>query len=274
MQKEYLTLILRSDKAISYAMGTYTGARMPRTDLNAFVNFKIPVPPISVQDEIVAEIENYQRIIDGARQVVDNYRPTISVDPSWDNYTLGDVCEIFNGSTPSKENEEYWIDGEVPWFTIEDIRNQGRRIYKTGQFITKKALKETSVKLLPPKTVLLCCTASAGEYAISEIPLTTNQQFNGLVIKKDFADKLLPDYLFYFAQFFGKSLSRLGGSTAFKFIPVRDVKTIPISIPSLEVQQRIVESLNSEVAVVEQDKRLIEIFQQKIKNKIAEVWGE
>lgn len=234
----------------------------------------IPVPPITVQEEIVAEIEGYQKIIDGARQVVENYKPNIKIDPAWETYTLGEVCHILNGSTPSKAEVKYWDDGDIPWFTIDDIRNQGRRIYETRQFITRKALEETSVKLLPPKTVLLCCTASVGEYAIAEIPLTTNQQFNGLIIKDEFADKLLPDYLFYYAQYFGQSMSRLGGSTAFKFISVRDVKTVPIHIPSVDIQKKIVDSLNVEISMVEQNKRLIEIFQQKIKDKVAEVWGE
>lgn len=214
--KQYLAIVLRSEKSVEYAMGTYIGARMPRTDLKAFAGFEIPLPPLSVQEEIVAEIESYQKIIDGARQVVENYKPTIKIDPTWETHTLGEVCHILNGSTPSKVEAEYWDNGNIPWFTIDDIRNQGRRIYETSQFITKKALEETSVKLLPPKAVLLCCTASVGEYAIAEIPLTTNQQFNGLVIKDEFTDKLLPDYLFYYAQYFGQSMSRLGGSTAFK----------------------------------------------------------
>ena len=272
---KYLAACLKSDifinKARSFAQRAVNQASIKITDLRGI---HIPLPPLAVQEEIVAESESYQKIIDGARQVVENYKPTIKIDPTWEAYTLGDVCHILNGSTPSKAEVKYWEDGDIPWFTIDDIRNQGRRIYETRQFITRKALEETSVKLLPPKTVLLCCTASVGEYAIAEIPLTTNQQFNGLIIKDEFADKMLPDYLFYYAQYFGQSMSRLGGSTAFKFISVRDVKTVPIHIPSVDVQKKIVDSLNVEISMVEQNKRLIEIFRQKIKDKIAEVWGE
>lgn len=271
---EYIYRLISSDTFIEQGKRKMAGTgglqRIPRDFLE---NYQIPLPPLTVQEEIVAEIEGYQKIIDGARQVVENYKPTIKIDPTWETCTLGDVCHILNGSTPSKAEAKYWDDGDIPWFTIDDIRNQGRRIYETSQFITKKALEETSVKLLPPKAVLLCCTASVGEYAIAEIPLTTNQQFNGLVIKDEFTDKLLPDYLFYYAQYFGQSMSRLGGSTAFKFISVRDVKTVPIHIPSVDVQKKIVDSLNAEISMVEQNNRLIEIFQQKIKDKIAEVWG-
>ena len=270
IKKEYLYYILCSIELSKWA----SQSNPPSIRKSTVEEYAIPLPPLAVQEEIVAEIESYQKIIYGARQVVENYKPTIKIDPTWEAYTLGDVCHILNGSTPSKAEVKYWEDGDIPWFTIDDIRNQGRRIYETRQFITRKALEETSVKLLPPKTVLLCCTASVGEYAIAEIPLTTNQQFNGLIIKDEFADKMLPDYLFYYAQYFGQSMSRLGGSTAFKFISVRDVKTVPIHIPSVDVQKKIVDSLNVEISMVEQNKSLIEIFRQKIKDKIAEVWGE
>ena len=94
---------------------------------------------------------------------------------NWQAKKLGEVCEIVNGSTPLRKNKEFWNNGDVSWFTIEDIREQGRVIKTTRQKITKKALGKTSVRLLPPEAVLLCCTASVGEYAITEISLTTNQ---------------------------------------------------------------------------------------------------
>ena len=112
---------------------------------------------------------------------------------------IGDICDIYNGSTPSRKDLSYWNGGTIPWFTIDDIREQGRVITTTKQFITSKALQETSVKLLPENAVLLCCTASVGEHAIAKIPVTSNQQFNGLVIKKEYVDKLLPEFLFHIA---------------------------------------------------------------------------
>jgi len=57
------------------------------------LKIQIPLPPLDVQKEIVAEIEGYQRVIDGARAVLDNYRPHIPIDPAWPLVVLGDVCE-------------------------------------------------------------------------------------------------------------------------------------------------------------------------------------
>ena len=99
--REYLAFILRSEKSVSYAMNTYIGARMPRTDLRAFSDFELPLPPLTVQEEIVAEIESYQRIIDGARQVVENYKPTIKIDPAWEMIPVGNMYDISYGVTVS-----------------------------------------------------------------------------------------------------------------------------------------------------------------------------
>jgi len=157
---------------------------------------------------------------------------------NWQTKKLGEVCNIVNGSTPLRSNKEFWHNGDVAWFTIDDIREQGRVIKSTKQKITKKALGKISNRLLPPESVLLCCTASVGEYAITKIPLTTNQQFNGLIVKdKKFLD---PSFLFYFSSTLKERLLGLSGKTTIDFIPISRLKDIEILIPSLEEQKRIV----------------------------------
>ena len=91
--------------------GTGGLQRVPRSSV---AGFQIPLPPLEVQQEIVAEIVGYQKVINGARAVVDNYRPHIVVDPEWPTVALGDVCDsILGGGTPSTKNEEYW-NGNIP----------------------------------------------------------------------------------------------------------------------------------------------------------------
>ena len=174
----------------------------------------------------------------------------------WEWKTLGEVCEIYNGSTPSRNKEKYWKNGQVPWFTIDDIREQGRKIKYTIQKITEIALKETSVKMLPINTVLLCCTASIGEYALTKIPLTTNQQFNGLVIKKDYKEKILPDFLLLTCSKLSQELSKFAGATSFKFVSVRNLSAIEIPVPPLPVQQRIVSLLEQTERIKEKRKQM------------------
>lgn len=166
-----------------------------------------------------------------------------NIPQGWQEKTLGDVCDIVNGSTPKRSVSEYWKNGDIPWFTVNDIRSNGRIINKTNQNITGKALKETSVKLLPVDSVLLCCTASLGEVALTKIPLTTNQQFNGLVSKDK--KNLFPYYLFYSAQKLGENLKSKSGKTTINFLSVGSLSKEKILIPTTEEQQRIAEILGA-----------------------------
>jgi type I restriction enzyme, S subunit len=166
-----------------------------------------------------------------------------NIPSGWQEKILGDVCDIINGSTPKRSVSEYWENGTIPWFTVDDIRSHGRIISATNQSITSRALKETSVRLIPEDSVLLCCTASIGEVAFTKIPLTTNQQFNGLVSK----DKktLFPYYLFYSAQKFGQNLKHKSGQTTINFLSAGSLKKEKILLPPIKEQQKIAEILST-----------------------------
>ena len=62
---------------------TGVGGSLSRANPSAVADIQIPLPPLEVQREVVSEIEGYQRVIDGARAVVENYRPHIAIDPEW-----------------------------------------------------------------------------------------------------------------------------------------------------------------------------------------------
>ena len=165
----------------------------------------------------------------------------------WEIKKLGEVCDIQGGSTPKRTESLYWEGGTYPWFTIEDIREQGHIITDTKQKVTKVAWDK--LRVFPKDTVLLCCTASIGEYAITHIPLTSNQQFNGLMIK----DKsyLSPMYLMHYCATLKEKLSSLSGKATIDFVSVEKVRQITIPVPPREEQERIVEELDCLSGVIE-----------------------
>ncbi|HAJ78182.1 MAG TPA: N-6 DNA methylase, partial [Fibrobacteres bacterium] len=86
-----------------------------------FCSLQIPLPPLEIQREIVAEIEGYQKIIDGARQVVENWKPQIEIDPEWPQIPLEDLCSFMTGGTPTSSNKKYYENGTIPWLVSGDI---------------------------------------------------------------------------------------------------------------------------------------------------------
>jgi type I restriction enzyme S subunit len=163
---------------------------------------------------------------------------------------LGEVVDLLNGSTPLKTNKNYWADGDVPWFTIDDLRKQGKYITRTEKFITKLGLKESSISLIPENAVLLCCTASVGAIAINKIPLTTNQQFNALIVKD--TDQLLVEYLYYWFLANMDLLKSLGRATTIDYVSMSKLKNMDFQLPSLEKQREIVEKLEGAFAEIDQ----------------------
>jgi type I restriction enzyme M protein len=211
-----------------------------------------------VPKQQLAENGDYNFSMD--RYKIGDIRPT-----SWPMVKLGDVCDIYNGSTPKRNEPTYWENGSIPWFTIDDVRNQGRIIKDTIQKITEEGYKNSSVKLLPKNSVLLCCTASVGEYAYTEIELTTNQQFNGIVVNTDYKNKLEPKFIFCLAPTFKKELERLSGKTSFNFVSVGTLKSIKIPLPPLNIQQEIVAEIESYQKIIDGARQVVSNYKPQIK---------
>ena len=99
----YLVWVLR-DKVQEFKI-TSQGSTIQGVTKKQLSEMQIPLPPLEVQREFVAEIEGYQRVVDGARAVVYNWQPRIDVDPEWPLAELGDLCTIVRGSSPRPKPE-------------------------------------------------------------------------------------------------------------------------------------------------------------------------
>lgn len=209
------------------------------------------LPEEGTGEELFQQIQaEKQRLINAGTIKKEKPLPEIAEDEipfdipdSWKWYRIGELFNIVNGFTPLKSNPEFWTDGDLPWFTIEDVRRQGRFISSTEKFITQKALAKNTERIVPADTVLLCCTASVGEYAYTKIPLTTNQQFNAFVVKEYYKNAVYPLYVFEYAKTLKGSLIDRAGKTTFNFVSVGKLSNMLIPLPPLAEQKRIVAKL-------------------------------
>ncbi len=204
-------------------------------------------PEEGTAQELFAQIQaEKQRLIEAGKLKKEKPLPEITEDEkpfeipeSWMWVRLESLCNIINGFTPSRSNPDFW-NGDIPWFTIDDVREQGRFISYTKQHITNKAIAKGTQRIVPPNTVLLCCTASVGEYAYTKISLTTNQQFNALVIRDENVSLLWSMYLYLFVQTLKPQIIAWAGRTTFNFLSVSKLKAFLVPLPPLAEQKRIV----------------------------------
>ena len=179
----------------------------------------------------------------------------------WKTVKLGDVCTVTNGSTPLRKEKRYWEEGNIPWFTIDDFRVQGKNIRYTKQNVTQAAVDDKKVRLVPANSVLLCCTASIGVTAIARVPMATNQQFNALTPK---SSSLNSDYLYFVATTLTKNLLSVSGSTTINFVSMSKLKNISIPLPPLEEQKRIVAKLDAAFAEIDEAIELTALKKEEI----------
>ncbi|GAA6833063.1 restriction endonuclease subunit S [Helicobacter pylori] len=157
--------------------------------------------------------------------------------------TLEEVFEIKNGYTPSKNNPEFWEKGTIPWFRMEDIRENGRILKDSIQHITPKALK--GKKLFPKNSIIISTTATIGEHALLIVDSLANQQFTFLSKKANCGIALDMKFFFYQCFLLGEWCKKNTNVSGFASVDMTAFKKYKFPIPPLEVQQEIVKILDA-----------------------------
>jgi type I restriction enzyme S subunit len=104
------------------------------------------------------------------------------VPKGWEVVTVGDVCQVVNGATPSTKVAHYWDSGDICWATPTDMTAlTASVIFDTSKKITRLGLANCSATLLPVGSVLVTSRATIGISAINYAPMTTNQGFKSLI---------------------------------------------------------------------------------------------
>lgn len=249
------------------------GAAFSSINRKQIEQIKFPLPPISVQEEIIAELESYQKIIDGARQVVENYKPAIQGDSLWNRVKVGDVVEFISGVTLSVGECE--DNNGIPLITIADVTEDGyikadgiRKVVtdKKVNYLQKGDLLfnwRNGSKNLVGKTALFNMD---GDYIFASFLLGVRP--NTQKILSEFLWVVLNQYRVEgrYMQFMRQNVNGLFNR--------EELKDVEIPCPPLDVQKKIVDGIFDEIRLVHQNKQLISIFEGKIKNKLSEVWGE
>ena len=155
---------------------------------------------------------------------------------------LGDLFELRNGYTPSKGNVDFWTDGTIPWFRMEDIRANGRILNDSIQHITPSAIKGKG--LFPAGSFILATTATIGEHALLTTDSLANQRFTNLSVRKTHQKDVNVKFLYHYMFIIDEWCKNNVNSSSFASVDMNKLKEYMIPIPPLEIQSRIVEVLD------------------------------
>ena len=249
--------------------GTGGLQRVPRQFVE---NYSIPLPPLDVQREIVAEIEGYQRVIDGARAVLDGYRPHVPVDPSWPLVRLGEICLIARGASPRPIQKFVTSSSDgVNWIKIGDAAVGSKYITSTKERITAEGAKKS--RWVQPGDFILSNSMSFGRPYIVDIEGCIHDGWLRLEGKSDSIDK---DFLYYIlsSPLSSVQFQRAATGGVVNNLNINLVRNITVPFPPLNIQQDIASELGQEQALVDTNRELITRMELRIASAVARVWGE
>ena len=275
---EYVAFVLT--KLVPTMKAWATGGTFAEISKSKFCELQIPLPPIDVQKEIVAEIEGYQKVINGARAVLDNYRPHISIHPDWPIVPIEDLCNIEHGFA---FKGEFFIQEKESNFPI--LLTPGNFAQGGGLYFTEKNTKKYSgdfpdCYLLQRGDLVIVMTDLSPMMKILGMPAIIdsdnflhNQRIGKVVLKSDKVLKSFLRYAFLLDNVNGRIKREATGSTVRHTSPTR-ILSVEIPLPPIAIQQFIVAEIEAEQALVAANRELITRFEKKIQVTLARVWGE
>lgn len=245
---KYISYCFQSELFQSQKKKYITGTKVLRVNGDAMAKIHVPVPPLSVQEEIVRILDSFSSLeaeleaeLEARRKQYAYYRNELLTFERERVITacIQDICiRICSGGTPSSKRHDYY-DGNVPWLRTQDI--DFNVINQTSATISDEGLKNSAAQWIPTNCVIVAMYgATAAKVAVNSIPLTTNQACCNLQIDESKADVR---YVFHWLSNEYEHLKALGEGSQSN-INAKKVRLYPISLPPLEEQQRIVSILD------------------------------
>lgn len=276
INKQYLFHVLNFDtEAIKSEGGR--GIAMIHITKAGIEQRQIPLPPLSVQQEIVSGIEGYQKIIDGARMVVENYKPQIKIDPEWEMVELGDFAKVISGF--GFDSKDFSSSNPIKCIKIthvgvrefvEDLESNLPFEYfsKFQDFTVNKGdIVISLTRSIISTGFKVAIVSDLFDGALVNQRVAAIKEIEGRSKSKFIYYYLCTPYVYNYVLDKSRSLMQPN-------LSITDLKKLLIPKPDCKIQLQIISEIEKEENIIHLNKELIKIYEQKIKDRIAEVWGE
>ena len=262
----YLFLLVDAKKLTNNQ--DYPSLRLPEIS-----KIKIPLPPLAVQEKIVAELDGYQRVIEGARLAIANWKPSIPINPDWPMVKLGDVCRI------NPRFSDSLIDNEEVSFVPMSAVGAGNGSIDLSIKRTYAEVKKGYTPFSSHDVIFAKITPCMENGKVAVIPPLTKKtvfgstEFHVLRSRSELDSRFLY-YIVSCDNFRQVAAENMTGTAGQKRVPASFLKNSEIPLPPLEVQQQIVAEIAKEERNIAACRCLIDLHEQKIRAKVATLWGE
>lgn len=154
------------------------------------------------------------------------------IPEGWVFSEIGDEVTVVGGGTPSKKNDDFWVDGHIHWTSPKDLSGvQDKVLLDTASKLTETGLKKVSSGLLPVDTVLLSSRAPVGYLALAKVPLAVNQGYIAMKCEK----VVPPEFVLQWCVHSMDEIKQRASGSTFAEISKKSFKPISVVVPSEEV---------------------------------------
>ena len=270
---DYLVHVLK-DKVENFK-NISQGSTIQGVTKKQLAEIEIPLPPMEVQREIVAEIEGYQKVIDGARAVVENYRPNITIDPDWPMVKIRRACIVNPRKSELADLEDTTIVSFVPMSDIGenamyfDVKNH-KHLHEVSSSYTYFMNGDVLIAKVTP------CFEN-GKAGIAK-NLNNSIGFGSSEFYVLRPTKAVISQWIYLSittpSFREWAIPQMTGTGGLQRVPRSIIENYRIPLPPKETQQTIIAEIEAEQSIVSANQELIEQMERKILATVERVWGK
>ncbi|EPH14518.1 hypothetical protein HMPREF1484_01821 [Dermabacter sp. HFH0086] len=252
----FLAHILGADTFRQYVEANQVAGNYPSIPDNRVRAYRIPVPPLEVQREIVRVLDQFTQLeaeleaeLEARRTQYDYYAgELLTVEQDVPRVKFGDVATIVRGASPRPIQQFLTDDPDgAPWIKIGDVPADGKYITRTGQRVTLAGAAKS--RRVMPGDFVLSNSMSFGRPYISKIE---GYIHDGWLAISDFGDSYVADYLYYLLRSapVQEEFKRRAGAGTVQNLNADIVRSVEIPLPPREVQERVVALLDRFDALV------------------------
>lgn len=184
---------------------------------------------------------------------------------------LDEIFDLQMGKTPSRNNADYWTDGQYDWVSIADLGSYQKYVGDTKERISALAVQESGIKSVPANTVIMSFKLLLGKTAITQEPVYTNEAIMAFIPTGKYA--VLPDYFYYLfsAKDWIKGTNRaVMGTTLNK----ATLGAVFITVPPIDEQHKIAAVLDKVSDLIAKRQQQLDKLDEAVKARFVEIFGE
>ena len=184
---------------------------------------------------------------------------------------LDEIFDLQMGKTPSRNNADYWTDGQYDWVSIADLGSYQKYVEDTKERISALAVQESGIKSVPANTVIMSFKLSLGKTAITQEPVYTNEAIMAFIPTEKYA--VLPDYFYYLfsAKDWTKGTNRaVMGTTLNK----ATLSAVSITVPPIDEQRKIAAILDKVSDLIAKRRQQLDKLDEMVKARFVEMFGD